>query len=270
MGHTHTRHNPGNPGRNGLFNLGSSTPNLCALPANVGCLSAYLSPTGTLMINIRQATPDPINVVSVGCNDQGNPSADMIPILPPATMLVGANSTFSMECYKTSGGSLTPFTGSVGQAFKGYLMVNYTDLVTGFTHTIEGSLIEKVSALQPEGPYGFGAIEYVPMNVVNSGSATGPNFQEMITINPTTYNTYMAADLGNIRFSSGSSELYSWCESGCTSGSSSAVFWVNIPSGITATATQWSTCYSFRPPQNTTVSMPAKPPSYHATTPPTR
>ena len=212
----------------GVFNLNFSTPNICALPANVGCLSAYLSSTGTLTVNIRQATADTINVLSLGCNDQGAP-VNMITISPPTVLLVGANATFSVQCYKTVAGVLTPFSGSVGQAFKGYLIVNYTDMVTDFTHTAEGSVIEKVAN---GGPGGLGALEYVPITVTNPNGATGANFAEMITVPASTYTAYESADLGNIRFSLGSSELDSWCESGCTSGSGSAVFWVNLPAGI--------------------------------------
>jgi hypothetical protein len=54
----------------------------------------------------------------------------------------------------------------------------------------------------------------------------------MIFFNPTSYSGYASADLGNIRFYEGTTELYSWCESGCTATSSNAVFWVRIPGGI--------------------------------------
>jgi hypothetical protein len=72
---------------------------------------------------------------------------------------------------------------------------------------------------------------YVPVTITNNqGSATGANFQQMVSFNPSTYTAYEAADLGNIRFVQGSTELYSWCESGCTSSSTNAVFWVKVPS----------------------------------------
>ncbi len=84
----------------------------------------------------------------------------------------------------------------------------------------------------PSGSY------YLPVNLSNGqSSATGPNFQQMITFNPSSYSSYEASDLGNIRFYQGSSELYSWCESGCSSGASTARFWVDIPGGITASGT---------------------------------
>ncbi len=84
-----------------------------------------------------------------------------------------------------------------------------------------------------------GPIPYVHVTLSNAqNTPTGANFQQMITFNPASYSPYEANDLGNIRFYSGTApanyinELYSWCESGCTPGSASSVFWVNLPSGI--------------------------------------
>ena len=72
---------------------------------------------------------------------------------------------------------------------------------------------------------------YISVNVINSQStATGTNFQQMVYFNPSSYSSYEASDLGNIRFYYGNTELYSWCESGCSSTSSNAIFWVNTNS----------------------------------------
>ena len=72
---------------------------------------------------------------------------------------------------------------------------------------------------------------YVGVNVINSqNTATGTNFQQQIYFNPSSYSSYEASDLGNIRFYYGNTELYSWCESGCTSTSSNAIFWINTGS----------------------------------------
>ncbi|MDE1865440.1 MAG: hypothetical protein KGH94_02260 [Candidatus Micrarchaeota archaeon] len=71
---------------------------------------------------------------------------------------------------------------------------------------------------------------YITVTVTNSNGAVS-NFQEMVSFNPSgqNYKPYEAADLGNIRFAQGSTELYSWCESGCNSSSNNAIFWVKIP-----------------------------------------
>lgn len=74
---------------------------------------------------------------------------------------------------------------------------------------------------------------YVPIILNNTQStSTGSNFQQMITIDPSSYSSYERPDLGNIRFYQGSSELYSWCESGCNSTSTSSIFWVKLANGI--------------------------------------
>ncbi len=56
----------------------------------------------------------------------------------------------------------------------------------------------------------------------------------MIKFNPSTYSQYENGNLGNIRFYQGSTELYSWCEYGCSNTSSSAIFWVKLPNGVPA------------------------------------
>ncbi|MDE1865401.1 MAG: hypothetical protein KGH94_02045 [Candidatus Micrarchaeota archaeon] len=82
--------------------------------------------------------------------------------------------------------------------------------------------------------YGYSAGTYVNITLTNSqSSSVATNFQQMIYFNPTNtaYTPYEASDLGNIRFYQGSNQLYSWCESGCnTISSTNAVFWVKVPS----------------------------------------
>lgn len=65
--------------------------------------------------------------------------------------------------------------------------------------------------------------------------ATQAGFQEMINFSASTYPSYVSSDLGNIRFYSGNTELYSWCEANCNSSSKgNAVFWLSLPSPIGA------------------------------------
>jgi hypothetical protein len=81
------------------------------------------------------------------------------------------------------------------------------------------------------------ATGYVPITIANNQSiAVTPGFQQMITFNPSNpaYALNESPDLGNLRFYQGSNELYSWCESGCSSSSKSAVFWIYLPNGIAA------------------------------------
>jgi hypothetical protein len=122
----------------GVFN--PPTPSICALPANVGCLGATLWPNGILQVNIQQATQYTINVVGIGCNDQGVANVPLLAI--PQTISIGGNATFSTQCYTSS--KWIPYNAPIGASFSGYLFVNYTDLSTGFSHTVSGTLIQKV------------------------------------------------------------------------------------------------------------------------------
>ncbi len=82
---------------------------------------------------------------------------------------------------------------------------------------------------------------YVQLTLTNSqGSATAAPFQQMISFAASSYSSYESSNLGNIRFytgpNGGGTELYSWCESGCTSSSGSTVFWIKLPNGIGASS----------------------------------
>jgi len=82
-------------------------------------------------------------------------------------------------------------------------------------------------------------VSYIPITITNSqSSATPSTFQEKITWNPSSYTSYEASDLGNIRFYSDSNlaiPIYAWLES-CTPSLSntatSATAWVKLTSSI--------------------------------------
>jgi len=76
-------------------------------------------------------------------------------------------------------------------------------------------------------------IPFLFITIFNNESVPTPKpFQQMITFNASSYSQYENYNLGNIRFYQGSTELYSWCESGCSNTSSNAVFWIKLPNGI--------------------------------------
>ncbi len=76
------------------------------------------------------------------------------------------------------------------------------------------------------------AYYYSTLTLTNNQAASAAPFQQMVKFNPSSYSAYEQNGLGNVRFYQGSTELYSWCESGCTNGSSNAIFWVRIPNGV--------------------------------------
>jgi hypothetical protein len=84
-------------------------------------------------------------------------------------------------------------------------------------------------------------VSYVPITITNAQSTATPSiFQEEITWTPSSYTSYEASNLGNIRFYSSSAfttSLYAWLES-CTPSLSntatSATAWVKLTSSIAA------------------------------------
>ena len=67
--------------------------------------------------------------------------------LPNAVYIpIGGNVTFPtsdtmLQCYANG----TVYTSQPGSLYKGYLIVNYTNLQTGFQHVLVGKVIEKTS-----------------------------------------------------------------------------------------------------------------------------
>ena len=123
-------------------------------------------------------------------------------------------------------------------------------LASGFSSLFsdEGnSISQHLSMEQIAYQYSSGLGPYVPIIFTNSqGSATPAPFQQMITVDPALYTSLESTDLGNIRFYSSisggvfSGELHSWLESysGSTTPNiaTSALFWLNLPSGISASS----------------------------------
>ncbi len=121
-------------------------------------------------------------------------------------------------------------------------------LASGFSSLLSGegnSISQQISIEQIAYQYTSGLGSYVPIVLTNSqGSATPTPFQQVITIDPALYTSLESTDLGNIRFYSSisggvfSGELHSWLESysGSTTPNSAtgALFWLNLPSGISA------------------------------------
>src|SRR5881409_3394698 len=80
---------------------------------------------------------------------------------------------------------------------------------------------------------------YVPITLTNNqGSATPATFQQKIRWNPSTYSSYEASNLGNIRFCADkacATTLNAWIESctpSCTTSATSATAWVKLTSAI--------------------------------------
>jgi hypothetical protein len=127
----------------GLFNPIGVVSTECILPAGLDCISIYLLPNGMVTINLLQATTSPISVTGLSCNSNSIVANVMQPNPPlnQVKLQIGANYTFSAQCYSGS----TPFNGMIGTVFRGYIFVNYTETSTGFPHTAPGQIIVKIT-----------------------------------------------------------------------------------------------------------------------------
>ncbi len=131
----------------GLFSPSSFVSTSCIFPADFSCIFSSLSSSGALTINIQQSTTSPINVTAIGCNsnasliDMVSFASDPIPLQIGSNVTITGNSTTSLYCY-TNG---TVFSGKPGSIFSGYIILNYTDIETGFPHTVSGTVLEKVT-----------------------------------------------------------------------------------------------------------------------------
>jgi hypothetical protein len=128
----------------GLFNPVSFTSNQCILPADFGCISGFLySVNGTLSVNFEQSTASAINITAIGCNSAGIPTNMTAPQAPtsnnPIYLPIGGNFSLATQCYANG----TVFKSQPSTLYKGYLLINYTNLQTGFQHVLVGKLIEK-------------------------------------------------------------------------------------------------------------------------------
>lgn len=125
-----------------LFELGLFTPPVstaCVFPADFGCVSSTLySGNSTVVINVQQNTASSVNITAYGCNAQGTVT-NMHAVANGIVLNIGGNTTFGVQCYNNG----TVVSLSAGQIFKGYVLINYTDINSGFRHTVVGQLIAK-------------------------------------------------------------------------------------------------------------------------------
>ena len=125
----------------GFFSAKTYTRNFCIFPADFSCVNGYLASTGNFFINLQQSTTAPINITAMGCNTNAT-VAYMTQYAPPVYLQIGNNVTKSVACFYING---TAYVQPPGTVFRGYFIINYTDLQTGFPHTEIGKLQEVVT-----------------------------------------------------------------------------------------------------------------------------
>jgi hypothetical protein len=139
------------------------------------------------------------------------------------------------------GMSFIPYSATVKEYVFAVLMVSIIVASLYYASrpvSITVSSVTKMLGPSPQDPIIPNTVYYLPINIINNqGTGTGQNFQQLVTFDAVQYQQAETQNLGNVRFYYGNTELYSWCESGCSSLSPSATFWVKIPNGIGAHST---------------------------------
>ncbi|MCL4399048.1 hypothetical protein M1293_00850 [Candidatus Parvarchaeota archaeon] len=109
----------------------------------------------------------------------------------------------------------------------------YIDYSTNSINTLSaGSILFSPSNSAVKFPFIKTELNFTITNL--QSTATSAPFQQEITFDPQFLQQYESSNLGNIRFYEGAQELYSWCQSGCSSSSDNVTFWVNLPNGVGA------------------------------------
>ncbi len=126
----------------GVFNTGTFVSSQCVAQADFSCLTARMDTNGQITFNVQQNTMTNINVTAMSCNATAS-YIGMSAISPQVTMTIGGNHTFgSVQCYTSKGAA---FSGSVGTVYTGYVIMNYTNVQSGFLHTEYITVIEKIT-----------------------------------------------------------------------------------------------------------------------------
>ncbi len=208
----------------GIFGLGSNSSTGCAVIEGFSCSKPVLYSSGILTADIGQVGVTKI-ITATGCSQ--NATAPSTWNFTSITLASGQTSGASFQCPWVAG---LP----AGAPVTATLWVQYATSTQSGAPTIVQQVAEIRTTVQATGIPGLSSgMFYAPVTLTNDqGSATGSNFQQELVV-PSSFSQYESADLGNIRFYQGGTELYSWCESSCTKGSA-ALFWVNLQNGMAA------------------------------------
>lgn len=129
----------------GLFSPNNIVHDLCIFQADISCTMDTMNTAGVLTINVQQSTQSPINITAIGCNT--NITTTGMTTFTGANrinMVIGGNAIISVQCL--AGPNSAPFSGKIGEIYKGYVILNYTNLQTGYPHTTVGKLVQGITS----------------------------------------------------------------------------------------------------------------------------
>lgn len=123
----------------GVFNPSTFAKSFCVFESGLSCKSAVLFTNGTVNVNVQQYSNSQITINSINCNV--NPSNFYNSIVPAnVDLAIGDNYSFSVNCYSNSTLVVKP----LGSIFNGYITINYTDILSGFSHSNQAHVLLKV------------------------------------------------------------------------------------------------------------------------------
>ena len=224
-------------------------PSQCSLYGSLTCEDAIYAPTGTshstFFAEIYDGQTGTLNVSTFNAtlNSRSSVNGVCVPhtVRAGQTMYCIANFSAASVLGLSYVGTMA-ITGTYCPQSPGSLTNGQCNWKGQNTYIVSGTL--KIQGSNVPSSASLDTAYYIPINVINTQTGAEPvPFQQMISFNPSSYSAYESQNLGNIRFYLNGTELYSWCESGCTSTSSNAIFWVSVPVVMPAGSTTPLTMY---------------------------
>ena len=109
--------------------------NYCQFPSDIACTSFKLIENGTLNLAIGRISPNHIRVTGISCTQAQTPPEW---VAKDVRINVAEHSPLgAITCTKADG---TPATGTVGEAARMKIFINYTEIGTDVNHTLEGDM----------------------------------------------------------------------------------------------------------------------------------
>ena len=224
-----------------LFLLGVFTPQItqqCLLGNNLICENYIMNTNGILSISIVNTGSTPINVTGVACYTNQTYQYYQKPNTPSyqVYMPTGNGESFALQCYNGP----QPFSSNIGGYISGDISVNYVNVLTGIAGSTTGRIIVKSTTGNTILISNYGVIFSDQVQITNNqNQQIQPNFQQMFSINPSSFALNgLNANMSNIEFTTSSRgtgiPIQAWIESGASNTATNAIIWLNLPSGITA------------------------------------
>ena len=227
----------------------SIIPSQCTFYGGLTCIDAIYAPTGashsTLLLDIYDGQAGILNISTFNATLNSRNSVNGFCV--PHEIMQG-QTTYCVANFSSSPVLSVGYTGTIQIASNycpappGSFNSGSCILAGKSQYSITGSV--NMHSANVSSTTSIDRAYYMPINVINTQTGAEPvPFQQMISFNPSSYSAYESQNLGNIRFYLNGTELYSWCESGCTSTSSNAIFWVSVPVVMPAGSTTPLTMY---------------------------